>query len=78
MHCQAILKKYLAQFGVVCFNAIMDKKQIIDSFGSIRKTAEALGLSTQAVYAWPDVLPQSLADKVAGAMLRLGVKLKKS
>ena len=53
----------------------MIKTQVIRAFGTIRKTAEALGLTTQAVYAWPQKLPQSLEDKIIGAMHRLGMQL---
>ena len=53
----------------------MIKTQVIRAFGTIRKTAEALGLTTQAVYAWPEKLPQSLEDKIIGAMHRLGMQL---
>ena len=52
----------------------MTKTQVIRAFGTTRKTAEALGLTTQAVYAWPETLPQSLEDKIVGAMHRLGIK----
>ena len=51
----------------------MTKTQVTRAFGTIRKTAEALGLTTQAVYAWPEKLPQSLEDKITGAMHRLGM-----
>lgn len=39
----------------------MLKKDVIDYFGSIRKAAEFLGVSTQCVYQWPDVVPKSAA-----------------
>lgn len=51
----------------------MDKKTAIDLLGGTpKKAAEALGYrSVQAVYVWPEVLPQSTADRVAGAVARL-------
>lgn len=42
----------------------MLKKDVIDYFGSIRKTAEFLGVSTQRVYQWPDVVPEGVAYKL--------------
>lgn len=55
----------------------MTKTQVINSFGgSIREVAKALDISTQAVYAWPEELPQPTADKIRGAMVRLNVKFK--
>lgn len=42
----------------------MLKKEVIEYFGSIRKTAEFLGVSTQCVYQWPDVIPESVANKL--------------
>ena len=40
--------------------------------GTPAKAAAALGYtSVQAVYMWPDTLPQSLVDRVRGASLRL-------
>ena len=61
----------------MCQNSAMNKNIVIQSFGSVRKTAEALGLTTQAIYAWPDALPIRLADEVRGAMARLGIDAKK-
>lgn len=36
----------------------MTKTEAISYFGSIRKLAEALGLSTQAVAAWGETIPK--------------------
>jgi len=41
----------------------MDKKRVIGYFGSVRKTAQAFKLTTQAVYAWSDPVPESVALK---------------
>ena len=51
----------------------MDKKTAIDLLGGTpKKAAQAMGYkSIQAVYVWPEVLPQSTADRVAGAVARL-------
>ena len=52
----------------------MDKKTAIQLLGGTpSKAAAAMGYKTRhAVYVWPDQLPQSLQDKVNGALLRLG------
>ena len=51
----------------------MDKTKAIELLGgSPRKAADALGYtSIQAVYMWPDVLPQSISDRVNGAVARI-------
>lgn len=51
----------------------MTKDEAIKSLGGTPgKAAQALGYtSVQAVYMWPDVLPQATADRVRGAVLRL-------
>ena len=48
----------------------MTKKQAIEMFGSVRKTAEALEITVQAVYQWPDKLKLETADRVLGAYHR--------
>lgn len=50
----------------------MTKQQAIQTFGSVAKLAAALGCSPQAIYYWPDVLTLRIADRVRGAMVRLG------
>jgi len=43
----------------------MKKIDVIKHFGnSVRKTAEALGLSTAAIYAWPDILTDRIERRV--------------
>ena len=49
----------------------MTKKEAIKKFGSVTKLAKALGISRQAVYAWPDKLPLSTEDQIRGAIARL-------
>ena len=51
----------------------MDKAKAIELLGGTpRKAADALGYtSIQAVYMWPDVLPQSISDRVNGAVARI-------
>jgi hypothetical protein len=40
--------------------------------GTPKKAAQAMGYkSIQAIYVWPDELPQSTSDQVVGAIARL-------
>ena len=56
----------------------MEKQTAINLLGGTpKKAAEAMGYKTiQAIYMWPDKLPQSIADQVNGAALRLKPKRK--
>lgn len=51
----------------------MNKAKAIELLGGTpKKAAEAMGYtSPHAVYMWPDVLPQSTADRVAGVVARI-------
>lgn len=51
----------------------MEKQTAIEMLGGTPKKAmQAMGYKTvQAIYMWPPVLPQSIADQVNGACLRL-------
>ena len=49
----------------------MTKKQAIKIFGSVKLTAQALDISVQAVYQWPEKLDQAQTDRVTGAAIRL-------
>jgi hypothetical protein len=51
----------------------MEKQTAIELLGGTpAKAAKAMGYkSIQAIYVWPDVLPQSIADRVNGALMRL-------
>lgn len=42
----------------------MQKKDVIAFFGTPTKTARCMRISHQAVYAWPDKLPDSVQFKV--------------
>jgi hypothetical protein len=42
----------------------MKKSKVIEFFGSGRKAAQALGISHQAVYAWPETIPERMAYRV--------------
>lgn len=50
----------------------MTKSEAIKLFTSVAALADALSISRQAVYKWPDDLPQEQADRVIGAAIRLG------
>lgn len=51
----------------------MNKQIAIQVFGSVQKAAEALGVTRQAIYQWPDKFNQSIVDRINGAALRLGL-----
>lgn len=44
----------------------------IKLFGSVRELARALDMTTQAIYMWPEKLPQYQIDRVVGAAIRTG------
>lgn len=46
----------------------MKSKEVIEFFGSIKDTAQALGLSFQAVFQWPDDVPSTRRAHVELAM----------
>lgn len=50
----------------------MTKKDAIDLFGSVQVLAAALGITRQAIYQWPNDLPQDQADRIRGAAMRCG------
>ena len=39
----------------------MNKQKVIQYFGTPKKTAEKLGITSQAVYLWPDPIPEAQA-----------------
>lgn len=38
--------------------------------GSPTSAARAIGIASQAIYTWPDVLPKRVADRVLAAIVR--------
>lgn len=55
----------------------MTKSGALKMFGetrsdAVKRLAEALGISRQAIYQWPDDLPQDTVDRVVGAAVRTG------
>lgn len=50
----------------------MDKQEAIRLLGgTIGAAATAIGVTPQAVYGWPDPLPQRIADRVQAALWRM-------
>lgn len=45
--------------------------------GTVGHSARAIGISSQAVTQWPDVLPSSIADRVIAGMVRIDPELSK-
>ena len=57
---------------------IMQKTLALELLGgSVAKVAEAIGINSQAVSQWPDVLPPRIADRVIAACTRKGIKVPK-
>lgn len=52
----------------------MKKVAVIRLFGSVSRTAAAVGVTPQAVSDWPDILTDAIADRVRGTCVRLGMK----
>lgn len=53
------------------FNGCMLKTKAIELLGgSVSAAAQAIGISYQAVHKWPDVLPESIADRVVAAIAK--------
>ena len=49
----------------------MNKNQAVKVLGgSLKSAAEAIGITVQAVSAWPDELPKTIADRVEAAYHR--------
>lgn len=61
--------------GQLCLTLfIMNREDVIRFFGNQARTAKALGITRQAVYRWPDIIPLSAAarvEKVSGGQLKL-------
>ncbi len=53
----------------------MDKKTAINLLGgTVTATADAIGVTYQAVHDWPDVLSARIADRVYAALARKAQK----
>lgn len=55
----------------------MRKDQAVALFGGVAATADAVGISYQAVGLWPEVLPPRIADRVIAALVRAGREVPK-
>ena len=57
---------------LVIMSTIRTKQEAIRIFGgTMRAVGDALGISRQAVYQWPEKLPQDTSDRLVGAAIRL-------
>ena len=55
----------------------MRKDDALKHFGTVKEVAEQLGISTQAVYSWPDIVPFTSASMLywlSGEKLDLQLK----
>lgn len=50
----------------------MRKEQALELFGGISATADAVGVTYQAVSQWPDVLPARIVDRLIASFVRQG------
>jgi len=51
----------------------MKKDQALELFdGTVARLAEAIGITSQSVSGWPDVLSDKLSDRVIAAAVRCG------
>lgn len=58
---------------MVCLPCGMKKQQALDLFdGKVARLAEAIGITSQSVSGWPDVLSDKLSDRVIAAAVRSG------
>lgn len=58
-----------------CLPFAMTKNQAVQMFGGVPALADALGITRQAIYQWPEVLDIERADRLIGAAVRLGIEL---
>lgn len=59
----------------------MDKQTVISHFGGPAKVAAALGISRQAVYGWPEIVPprrQYEIERITGGELKADVSPEKA
>ncbi len=43
---------------------MISKANAVDAIGSVKELAALLGISVQAVYDWPDVIPEAMAARL--------------
>ena len=44
-------------------------------FGSMSDAAKAIGISSQAIHCWPEILPPRILDRVIAACVREGIEV---
>jgi len=49
----------------------MTKTEALNLLGGINRAAELIGVSSPAIYQWPEELPPRIADRVQAALWRL-------
>ena len=42
----------------------MEKQKVIEYYGSVAQVADILGLTRQAIYTWPDPIPEKNAARL--------------
>ena len=62
-------------FSFVCKTANMCGMNKIEAIhllgGSVAKAAEAIGINSQAISQWPEILPPRISDRVEAALWRM-------
>ena len=59
---------------LLIMSTIQTKQEAIQIFGgTMRAVGDALGITRQAVYQWPEALPQETSDRLLGAAIRLNL-----
>jgi len=49
----------------------VEKSTVLDFFGGLPVTASVMGISQNAIRAWPDQLPEQIAARVIGRAVKL-------
>ena len=55
----------------------MTKSEAIKIFGDVRKLAQALGITPQAVYLWDEELSERRENEIIGTAFKLGLLKKR-
>jgi len=51
----------------------MKKSKAIEMFGTASELSRVLGCTPSAIFQWPDLLPDRIADRVIAACVRSGI-----
>ncbi len=57
------------------YNILMKKTDAIRAFGTPKELADAINITRQAIYQWPEELSAAIADRVLAAAFRKGIKI---